>query len=215
MDAISVIANIFSALGTVGAVVVALFLQHFNVRRARPKLRLEFSPELHDEDMALVELDQPNLFVRLKIWAHSGRDAARNVQVLLLRMERPATTEPAPVIPSRNLKWSDTPNEKLDIPPGIWRRVDFLNMWAEPDRDDGHVLLPMLYQYDEPWPPHPRHFLRDPGRYRAILAIVADNTDSTFWAVAFDYEPRPVKELADLCQQLRVVDVSPVEPEQG
>jgi hypothetical protein len=207
-DAITVLAEIFGAVGTIGAVVVALFLQYFNIRRARPKLSLEFSDHLHDEDLALVDLAHPSLFLRLKVRAHAGKDVARNVQVLLLRLDRPTRTLPPPVVPSRNLKWADTPNEKLDIPPGIWRRFDFLNLWVEPPTAAGHCLAPMLYQYDEPWPPHPRHFLRDPGRYRMALAVVADNTDSTFWQVDVDYAPGPVEEIADLCQQLRVVAVA-------
>jgi hypothetical protein len=204
---ISVIAEIFSAIGTVGAVVVALFLQHFNVRRARPKLSLEFSAQLFDEDMALVDLDHPNLFIRLKVWTERGRDVARNAQVLLLRIDRPVDNSPAPVVPSRNLKWADTPSEKLDIPAGIWRRVDFLNLWVDKDAEEPHCLLPLLYRYDEPWPPHPRHFLRDPGTYRATLAVIADNADSTFWSVTFEYAPAPVTDLHDLCSQLQVTDV--------
>jgi len=143
---VSVIAEIFGAIGTVGAVVVALFLQHFNVRRARPKLSVEFSAQLFDEDMALVDLDHPNLFIRLKVWTERGRDVARNTQVLLLRIDRPVNNSPAPVVPSRNLKWADTPSEKLDIPAGIWRRVDFLNLWVEKDTPEPHCLLPMLYR---------------------------------------------------------------------
>jgi hypothetical protein len=212
-DALSVSAEVFSAVGTVGAVVVALFLQYFNVRRARPRLSVEFSDRLHDEDMALVDLEHPSLFVRLKVRAEAGKDVARNVQVLLLRVDRPTRTLPAPVVPSRNLKWADTPNEKLDIPPGIWRRFDFLTLWVEPPGGGGHCLVPMLYQYDEPWPPHPRNFLRDTGRYRMALAVVADNTDSTFWQVDLDYAPGPVAEIADLCRQLRVVGVARTEGE--
>jgi hypothetical protein len=207
MEAISGVANLFSAIGTVGAVVVALFLQHFNIRRARPRLSLGFSDELYDEDVVLVDLDNPNLFIRLKVWADRGRDVARNVQVLLLRIDRPVNTAPTPAVPSRNLKWADTPNEKLDVPAGIWRRVDFLNLWADKTAPDAHSLLPMLYQYDEQWPPNSRHFLRDPGTYRATLAVVADNADSTFWAVDFHYAPGPVGKLVDLCSQLRVTEV--------
>src|SRR5687768_10790328 len=152
MAPLSVIADVFSAIGTVGAVILALFLQYFRIQRARPNLSISVSDELADEDFALVELEQPNLFVRLKVIAEPGRDVARNVQVLLLRVERPTQNRPAPVVPSRNLKWADTPNEKLDIPAGIWRRVDFLNLWCDIGAEEGHALLPMLYQYDEPWP---------------------------------------------------------------
>jgi hypothetical protein len=152
-------------------------------------------------------LDNPNLFIRLKVWADRGRDVARNVQVLLLRIDRPVNNAPTPVVPSRNLKWADTPNEKLDVPAGIWRRVDFLNLWADKTGPGTHSLLPMLYQYDEEWPPHSRHFLRDPGTYRATLAVIADNADSTFWAVDFHYAPGPVGKLADLCTQLRVTEL--------
>jgi hypothetical protein len=161
METVSVVANVFGAVGTVGAVIVALFLQYFNVRRARPKLSVEFSDQPHDEDIAPVDLDRPNLFIRLKVRAERGREVARSVQVLLLRIDRPASALPAPVVPSRNLKWADTPNEKLDIPAGIWRRVDFLNLWVAPEASETHSMLPMLYQYDETWPPHSRHFLRD------------------------------------------------------
>lgn len=170
---------------------------------------MAFSDELLDEDLALVQLGQPNLFVRLKVLAEPGRDVARNVQVLLLRVERPISDRPAPVVPSRNLKWADTPNEKLDIPAGIWRRVDFLNLWYDADAENPHALLPMLYQYDEPWPPHPRTFLTDPGVYRAVLVIAVDNADSTFWTVEFEYRPEPVSVLEDLCDQLRILSIEP------
>jgi len=44
--------------------------------------------------------------------------------------------------------------------------------------------------------------------------VIADNTDSTFWSVSFDYSPAPVAELHDLCAQLQITDVRLV-PEPG
>jgi hypothetical protein len=64
---IQTIASLAGAIGTVSAVILALFLQVFRRQHQKPELSLEFSPVLNDEDLALVDEDDQSLFVRLKV----------------------------------------------------------------------------------------------------------------------------------------------------
>src|SRR5258707_1014170 len=123
---INTISNVFSAIGTVGAVLVALFLQVFLVWWRAPRLTLSFDPSPADDDIALVDWDDFVMALRVKVHNANGKATASGTQVLLERIVMPPQ-EKINTIQSRNLAWSDdVPGDTVPIPGGTWRRVDTL-----------------------------------------------------------------------------------------
>lgn len=89
-DTIQAVSSIFGAVGTIGAVAVALFLQVFLVRRRRPKLSLSATQSGDDDDVALVDWDDYLLALRLKVHNEKGKARSAETQVLLSRVVKPA-----------------------------------------------------------------------------------------------------------------------------
>jgi hypothetical protein len=183
-----------SVLATVAAVLLALFLQWWRVEKRRPVLRLTFSDDLKKEDLAPLDFeDRLELWVRLKVRARPKKATARNVEVLLLRVHRPPNAEYLGLVPSRQLAWADTPNERPSIPAGTWRRVDVLKLVARLDGAGPPVLAPALKEYDDVAGPQAsrysgeRYHLTDEGDYAFDLALTADEMESTWWHLTFSY----------------------------
>ena len=201
MGTIQSIATLISAIGTVAAVVLALFLQVVIVRKRRPRLTLELAGSLEDDDLAYVEeysskgVDPVtektprnlNLHVRPKVRNAFGKDTAKNVQVALLRVRGGAPDDST--VPSRPIAWSDIPDERINIPSGSWNRIDLLNFWRKldsSDKDTGPLLSLGVRGYGrDPWPPAMRQRLTQGIEYALDLVLTADNCDATFWTFTF------------------------------
>jgi hypothetical protein len=212
-NTIQTIANVGAAIGTISAVIVALFLQIVRVHRRRPALSLVFSGDANEQDLAFVEEDHFNLYVRLKVKNMAKKDTARNVEVLLLHVHRPPGASESGVVPSRGLTWADIPQERINIPPNVWRRVDLLNLWAERQAGGGEtVLTPALIQYDTKWPPAKRQQLVAEGDYSLDLAVTGENCDATYWTVRFAFRRKNVTGLADFTGQIVNLTVSKKAP---
>jgi hypothetical protein len=88
------VASYIAALGTISAVVLALFLQVFLVGKQRPQLQVTLSDDFDDEDIVLLEFDHSfEYYLRVKIWAQPKRRSANRVRGLLLMATRPEQAE--------------------------------------------------------------------------------------------------------------------------
>jgi hypothetical protein len=205
MNTATQIAEIFAAVGTLAAVVLALFLQVIIVARRRPSLSLQFSPDESQGDIVTTDwADDFNLWIQLKVHATSGRNTARNVQVMVLRVVRPSVSGTDETVPSRVLKWSDSPTVAVDIPSGTWRRVDLVRYYkAKKPKSEPALLFPAFNpQLVAQFPPSPRHHLTESGRYVFELAISADEINAIGYWVAFDFSPAPVNDTNDMKSQI-------------
>jgi hypothetical protein len=228
------------AAGVVGTVItigLALFLQWGLVRYRRPRLTLEVSLDLADEDMVVLEFkDRMELWLRLKVRSQPKKVTAHNVQVLLMKVRRPPAGERAPVVPSRQLRWADTQDDQLAIPAGSWRRVDVLKLGVYPTCNQDAGLLPALRSYVENAPSAPRsarrrlrsasrasnrcdrqrqygtdrEALRENGEYVFELAITADEIEAARWELSFRYEAGTAGQTRDLVRQITQVILTPV-----
>ena len=139
LQAAGVVANVTT-------IAVALLLQWWLVRYRRPRLILKkISENLEDEDLVPLDFkDRMELFIRVRVEAKTKKTTAHNVEVLLLKVQRPPYVRDAPVVPSRQLTWADTPAERLAIPAGTSRRIDVLKLTVKRNSSDPARLIPAL-----------------------------------------------------------------------
>jgi len=206
---IETIAAVIAAAGTLAAVVLALYLQYWQVRRTRPSLSLHFDPAT--ADIAIV--DRPpwvGVWVRFRVANARGKMTARRVGVLVLNVRR---LDGCPVsrdtIPIRELSWSETGRVDMDIPPGMERHIDVVHV--DRARTAGESA-------GKPWPEtgmgialYPR--LRDgrdflgKGDFEIDLLLSADDTDATMWRATAAF--LPTKPGDDLCTLREAIHVTP------
>jgi hypothetical protein len=121
------IASYMEAIGTVAAVILALFLQVVLIRLKRPRLYMTLSSSLGEEDVVIYqEQAQFNCWIRCKVWAAKGRRPARNAEVFVQRVIRPDSASNTRVAPGGTLQWTSAESVHVSIPSGTWRRVDLL-----------------------------------------------------------------------------------------
>jgi len=202
------IASYIGALGTVSAVVLALFLQVFLVNRRRPRLHVTLSNEIDDEDIVLLELDRSfAYFLRVKVWAQPKRKAANRVQGLLLSVTRPkeAGDTTTRKVPDGAFKWSGSALiDEVDIAPGTWRRLDIL-CYAQQRDWERPILAPAMNRptMTTHWPPSMRSRLTDAGDYAIDFVISCDEAIPTFWRLTFRLEPGGALKAADLASHVK------------
>ncbi len=184
-----------AAVGTIAAVIVALFLQYVLVLRQRPKLYLSFSSDRESEDIVADDgREVSRVFIRFKVHAATGRSTAHNVEVFLMRARRPASAIVRRPVPDRPFKWAGRgTSRQINIPSGAWRRFDLLHYRIEHEGERRQLLTPALFQEDDIDPmtlPAGDHwYLKDPGAYEFEISLTADGIDATEWTVHFDFAP--------------------------
>ena len=137
-------------MANLATVATALLLQWGLVRLRRPRLILnQISEVLKDEDLVPLDFkDRMELFIRVRVEAKTKKVTAHNVEVLLLKVQRPSYVRDAFVVPSRQLAWADTPAERLAIPAGTWRRIDILKLTVKRNSSDPARLIPALKMHE-------------------------------------------------------------------
>ena len=199
---------------TVATIAVALFLQWGLVRYRRPRLSLRFSEALEDEDLVPLDFkDRTELFLRVKVEAKAKKATAHNVEVLLLKVRRPIYVRDAPVVPSRQLAWADTPAERLAIPAGTSRRIDVLKL-VKRNSSDRARLIPALKVYEGSTDEEDRNVLAEDGKYEFELAVTADEAEATWWRLSFLYKgvPRTTVSARQLLPQISEFLVVQIDP---
>jgi hypothetical protein len=215
------------AVGTVGAVIVALGLAWWSdrkARRRRPLLSLGFAVSTgvvnelvtYTSDVTMTGADGlpytrtanfgtgPAAYVRFDVRNARGRDAAEDVEVLLSRIERPSSTsETATVeISFPPFGWTHLQDTKLTMPPGITRSVDIGWLQGNPPKDLGFDpdVLELLVR---PAPGNGRNLL-PPGTYELYLSVAARNADAVDYVarISFSDAPNP----HDPSARINVVD---------
>jgi hypothetical protein len=191
-----------AAVGTVSAVVFALWFQWWRTRQRRPELTLEFND---DADRANVEqlVDSPQQpktyrshWIRPRVMNKRGRNSAEDVEVLLVGVKA-HDDEPGSLLepPSERLleglplKWSELESTKASLPPGTARRFDLLhvdNMTVEASGEKVEGGAPIRFDvYPTPKAKYHRAFGR---KYEVIIAVTARDTDASFYSTVIAYD---------------------------
>jgi hypothetical protein len=193
--------DVLTAVGTVGAVIVALLLaagtglaRSVRERRCRPRLSLAHDPSM---DVSLekvrvrvaqkglippVEEQYPALYLRLAVSNAVGRQAAEGVEVLLTELE---PLRPSEVISVSDwdsthrfnvgqLGWTHAAPAELRLGPGARRTVDLGYVVDHSDLGTSfHLGLTVI--------PESRVDQLPAGRYRVRLALVSANSNARFY----------------------------------
>jgi hypothetical protein len=194
-------AQALSAIGTTGAVIVALFVHVVRTYWNRPKLRLTFddgdeSTGRRGAVRSFVAQGHPECWVALTVTNVGKHDVAEEVEVFVevidsrrdLEVENGKEYQPFPRCPIWSLKWRDREDHALNIPSRMSRRLDLVVV--APDRLDPpglHVV--MVNRLGITKEPHDRDdlgstYLDPRGHYTIRLAICAKNSRAERYSVS-------------------------------
>jgi hypothetical protein len=183
-------ATIAVAVGTLGAVLYALFRDLFVTPRRRPKLNLRFDRSGNDQIIVGTAGGDEAAYVRLRVANQRGRDTADEVVVVVTELRRldseSASTEVRPI--GLPLTWSGTtpPLTVAAVHPGSGRHVDLLHVdW--PGREEIDIAKKwtdtMPVQLDLTPRPAGGQDLLHSGAYELSVEVRARNADAICYVV--------------------------------
>lgn len=183
---------VLTAVGTVGAVIVAVGLQVWlssKQRRSRPQLTLHFDSHMKTQETNPVTGAQMD-YLRLAVSNAQGKDTAADVEVLVLEIEElaagPAGSGGRRVwLANTALGWANSLDivPRMTIPPGATRYID-VGRWLQLQGPAPELSLVLSVV---PEPGSNRHILSS-GRWRLRLAATLRNGDATFWDAEVRYD---------------------------
>jgi hypothetical protein len=184
------IISLLESLATVAAVLVALFTQVYLVRARRPSLTMTISNDAAMEDVVVIRSPDGNtveLWIRLRVEAKSKRRTAREAQVRLVKVKRPARDASCQIVPSGPMTWSSTGPQPQSILSGMWLRVDVLRYRVRsPGYADHQLEVEVGYEFS---PKDRQSVLNEEGEYEIVMLLGADDGDTTTWAFIFNHHP--------------------------
>jgi hypothetical protein len=202
------IAAWLQGIGTVAAVVLALFLQVFLVWLRRPKVRLEVSLDIRDQDLVTASRPEREHYVcwlRARIFVSGRTHSAINAEVVVQDWRSPAD-QGAPFAHGNSLRWANSRDELVRIPSGTWRRFDLI-CWMASSTVAAEPLLWIALRHAKTYPPPSWFQLREAGIYEIDLMVVADNMKPSRWSFRFTYNPAMVENLDDLRDAVKDVEL--------
>jgi hypothetical protein len=209
---------------TVAAVVVALaiavgggVLRQRRERKRRPELSLAYRANF-DSAIERTEITQraqdgtestiaaDGFYLRLAVSNRARREAAQNVEVLVVSVDAlegapgwetlfPWWADSETRLSSPPLGWTHSLTNVMTIPGGITRTVDLAVFLRKVDSR----LRLALY----PQPLAARHFL-NPGTYRFVLALSAENSDATYYGLTVKFDGTWGTDTADVWEHVTV-----------
>jgi len=192
------IAAWLQGVGTVAAVIVALFLELFLVWWRRPRFDFTISLDPRDNDLSTYEReghDQYVSWLRGKVHVTDGKVPALKVEVLVQDWRSPENQD-VPFAHGNSFNWANSEDEVVRVAPGTWRRVDLL-AWMASINEPGIPTLWIPLRSARGYPPRSWFHLTKSGDYELDLVVVADNSMSSRWCLKFTYAPRIVESIED------------------
>jgi hypothetical protein len=190
-SAVDTWATVAVAIGTIGAVLYALFRDFFVTPRRRPKLDLRFDKSGNDQVIVATAEGFDAGYVRLRAANRVGRDTADDVVVMVTELRQVAGSEETmseaqPI--GLPLTWSgSSPTRTMaSVHPGSERHIDLLHVDL-PARDDSEIArrwseaLPL--QLDLSPRPVGGYDILEPGTYEISVEVRARNADAIRHAI--------------------------------
>jgi len=188
-SAVDTWATVAVAIGTIGAVLYALFRDAVVTPRRRPKLDLRFDRSGNDQVILGTAAGVDAASVRLRVANEKKKDTADDVVVMVTELRRlpdseDATAEARPL--GLPLAWSGSnpPLTVVSVHPGSERHVDLLHVDLI-DRDEGEVAR---LQVDLTPRPASGHDSLEPGSYEIDVEIRARNADAIRYAISVAWD---------------------------
>ena len=198
------IAAWLQGIGTIAAVIIALFLELFLVWWRRPRFNFTVSSDPKDRDLTMASRPQRDHYVcwlRGRVYVAEGKKPAINTEVIVQDWRSPGDQD-VPFAHGSSLHWANSNAELVRIAPATWRRVDLLT-WMAGISEQGTPVLWISVQQAQKYPPQPWFHLTEAGSYELDLVIVADNSITSRWQLSFTYSPKVVETLDDLRESVR------------
>jgi len=188
----STVASFLGAFGTIGAVIVALFVQVYLVWRRRPALTMDISSDANDEHVVVIKDSQEaptvvEVWVRLRVLAKRNRRTARGSRVQLVKVKRPEQDAVQLIVPSGPMIWSSVGPQPQSIISGMWLMLDVLRYRVESPGYPPHQLeVEVGYDFA---PADRQSVLAGTGRYELTMLLGADDGRTSMWRLTFDHVP--------------------------
>ncbi len=207
------IANYLEAFGTIGAVIVALFVHVYLAWRKRPHLTIaspvaDTSPESAEDFVVIRGADGADkkiveFWVRLRVCARAGKRTARNVQARVAQVRRLDGPQDR-VVPSGPLIWSSVGPAPQSILSGSWLRLDVLRYRIEHPIYRRQLEVEVGYEFD----PKDIQTVLGNGRYALDFLLGADDIDTSHWRLTFEHNANPLAETdEDLSAQIKIINL--------
>jgi len=187
-----------TAIGTVGAVVVALYIGVIRERRRQPSLSLTFE-QLDPPDALEVPENRGTekttliVYIHLLVSNRKGRHAAQDVEVIVTNVREMSARDGQSAVRGRitlgdqSLRWSNSSQEAkrtyTSIPAGVTRRVDFVRVENGLDEQGRLPLVLDVW----PQPVNQRTHLRS-ASLAIELAVTASNADARRYTVVVHFD---------------------------
>jgi hypothetical protein len=190
-SAVDTWATVAVAIGTVGAVVYALFRDLVVTPRRRPKLDLRFDRAGNDQVVVATPAGSDAAHVRLRVTNGPGKDTADDVVVMVTELRRLADSEQT-VDEARPiglpLTWSGSspPLTVASVHPGSERHVDLLHVdWPAGDEAEIARNWPqaMPLRLDVAAKRAGGQGLLAAGAYEILVELRARNADAVRYAI--------------------------------
>ncbi|WP_199513888.1 hypothetical protein [Nucisporomicrobium flavum] len=209
-DWISAIGQAAGAVGTVAAVVVALFLPGWQRAKMRPIVTLEF--DRTSEDLAVYESPPwASVWIRLRATNRPGRETARKVRVIASKVEpEEGSVLPENTLALRELTWSEVRAGELDLPPGMQRRIDVAHVDKKRTaKRDVVTPWPELGMGLAGWPQRydGRDYLGE-GAFWIKLTVAGENLDATEWEIRISFKKAGLSNRSSLARIRDAIEVS-------
>lgn len=188
------------AIGTVGAVIVALSLARRAERlakRRRPRLDLVWSHIFGTTVEAVTYFNHTGAigsgkatYLRFNVANDHGKDAAEDVELLLWKVtghpDGPDGWGQLLDISFPGLAWTHVGSTRLTLGAGVVRTVDVARAYDDPPDAELRDVIELAI---EPAPADGRHRLK-PGTYDLELTLSARNADAQFYWTRIRYDPK-------------------------
>jgi hypothetical protein len=223
-DWLGTVAALIGAVGTLGAVFLALWLQWLRVQRRRPSLTLHFDKT---RDRVSVPqrakdrqepLDYRSHWVRPRVTNKTGGDSAEDVEIVLVRVEAldnetGRSSQRESNLEGLSLKWSEVKSAKASVPPGVTRHFDLVhvdNMRVEADgnvvkrEEDVESRGEAPIRFDVYPTPQAKYYRVFRPKYKVTLAVTARDTDAKFYSTVVTYDLKWRKDMEEMREKLIV-----------
>ena len=193
-SAVDTWATVFVAIGTVGAVVYALFRDLFVEPRRRPKLELRFDHSGNDQVVVATAEGRDAACVRLRVVNGKRKDTADDVVVMatdVRRLDDSGQAAATPIMLPLTWSGSNPPLSVGSVHPGSERHIDLLHVdWPAGAESEIAQEWPDVAPVHLDLTPKPAggQDTLEPGRYEVSLEIRARNADAIRYAVPFSWD---------------------------
>jgi len=193
-SAVDTWATVFVAIGTVGAVVYALFRDLFVEPRRRPKLELRFDHSGNDQVVVASAEGRDAACVRLRVVNGKRKDTADDVVVMatdVRRLDDSGQAAATPIMLPLTWSGSNPPLSVGSVHPGSERHIDLLHVdWPAGAESEIAQEWPDVAPVHLDLTPKPAggQDTLEPGRYEVSLEIRARNADAIRYAVPFSWD---------------------------